>query len=130
MKLKIIIIIIIISGFVITSLSFPQQQENIILNDIAGNISNYKNKTITLRLRFKNMDTTFDKIVFYDRKNIDIIFDIAELKKERAFKKQALNLHEGLEYYVVFIVKELTGKNNVIGDLKSFSPVILSKLPN
>jgi hypothetical protein len=129
MKLKNLIIILLF-GFAVTSLLFAQQQENLILNDIAGDISNYKNKTVTIKLKLKNLDSVFDKIVFYDRKNIDIVFDIAELKKEEAFRKQALNLHQGLEYYVVFTVKELTAKNNVIGDLRSFSPVILSKLPN
>jgi hypothetical protein len=54
----------------------------------------------------------------------------AMLKKEKEFRKQALNLHEGLDYYVVFTVRELTGGNNVMGDLIGFSPVILSKLPN
>lgn len=129
MKLKIFFITLLFS-LLITSLLFSQQQDNIILNDIAGNINNYKNKTITLKLKLKILDTTFDKLVFYDRKNIDIVFDITELKKNKAFQKQALNLHQGLEYHVVFTVRELTDKNNVIGDLKSFSPVILSKLPD
>jgi hypothetical protein len=129
MKLKKLIIILVF-GFSIPSFLFSEQQENLILNDIVANISNYKNKTVTIKLKLKNMDSVFDKIIFYDRKNIDIIFDIAELKKDKTFQKQALNLHHGLEYYVVFIVKELTEKNNVIGDLKNFSPVILSKLPN
>jgi hypothetical protein len=109
---------------------YSQNEEKIILNDIAGNINNYKNKTITLKLKLKILDTTFDKLVFYDRKNIDIIFDITELKKNKAFQKQALNLHQGLEYHVVFTVRELTDKNNIIGDLKSFSPVIFSRLPD
>jgi hypothetical protein len=127
MKNPIITLIFIL--FIQTSL-LPQQQENLILNDIATNIGNYKNKTVTLKLKLKNLDTVFDKIVFYDRKNIDIIFDIAALKKQNEFQKQALNLHQGLDYFVVFTVKELTTGKSVIGDLISFSPVILSKLPN
>lgn len=107
-----------------------QEYEKILLNDIIEHINNYKNKTIILKLRFKNIDVNFDKIAFYDRKNTDIIFDISELKKKNSFKKQKLNLHEGLEYLVKFTVKDLAARDNLMGDLLSFEPVILSKLPN
>ena len=83
-----------------------------------------------MTLRLKNLDTVFDKIIFYDRKNFDIVFDISELKKQKAFKKQVLNLHPGLEYNVIFKVKGLIEENIVTGELESFNPVILSKLPN
>lgn len=112
------------------SFGISQEQKNLLLNDIAGNITSYQNKTITLTLRLKNIDTTFDKIAFYDKKNIDIIFDIAELKKTKQFKKEAQNLHQGLEYNITFIVKNVTKYGIIMGDLLSFQPVILSKLPD
>jgi hypothetical protein len=108
---------------------YSDETEKLLLNSIIENINNYKNKTLTIKLRFKNIDTNFDKIVFYDKKNNDIIFDIAELKKTITFKKQKLNLHEGLEYLVTFTVKDLTDRNNLIGELKNFQPDILTKLP-
>jgi hypothetical protein len=129
MKIRILFLITLLF-FSINSNIYSQQPENIIIDDIAKNIDNYKNKTITLSLRLKNLDTTFDKIVFYDRKNFDIVFDISELKKDKSFQKQALNIHQGLEYYVIFTIKGLIGEKSVSGELKSFSPVILSKLPN
>lgn len=112
------------------SIGISQEQKNLLLNDIAGNITSYQNKTITLTLRLKNIDATFDKIAFYDRKNNDIIFDIAELKKTKQYKKEAQNLHQGLEYNVTFIVKNVTKHRIIMGDLLSFQPLILSKLPD
>ncbi len=123
-------IIILLFFFIFIAYLFPEQHVNLILYDIAANIGNYKNKKVTMKLKLKNLDSTFDKIIFYDRKNVDIVFDTAVLKKEEEFRKQALNLHQGMEYYVVFTVKELTAGNNVTGDLISFTPVILSKLPD
>lgn len=112
------------------SIGISQEQKNLLLNDIAGNITGYQNKTITLTLRLKNIDTVFDKIAFYDRKNNDIIFDIAELKRTKQFKKETQNLLQGLEYNVTFIVKNVTKYGIIMGDLLSFQPVILSKLPD
>lgn len=128
MKLKFIILLLF--NISISSLLFPQEEDKIILNDIAEDIAKYKNKTITLKLRLKNLDTIFDKIIFYDKRNIDIVFDIAELKKGKSFQRQALNIHRGMEYHVVFTIKELTQKKIIIGELKSFTPVILSKISN
>ncbi|MFH0975215.1 MAG: hypothetical protein V1874_05470 [Spirochaetota bacterium] len=108
---------------------FAEQPANILLNDIIADINTYRNKTITLKLKLKNLDSVFDKITFYDKKNIDIIFDVSELKKDIRYQKQVLNLHEGLDYSVTFTVKELTEKNNLMGSLISFQPVILSNLP-
>jgi hypothetical protein len=112
-----------------TAILFAQETEKLLLRDIIEKINDYKNKTITLNLRFKNIDTNFDNIVFYDRKNTDIIFDIAELKKTTGFKKQKLNLHEGLEYMVTFRITGLTDRKNLLGELGKFQPLILSKIP-
>ena len=103
--------------------------KNMLLSEIAAKIGEYKNKTVTLRLKFKYADRIFEKISFYDRKNNDIIFDIVELKKTNQFKKEVQNLHQGLEYNVTFIVKNVTKYGIIMGDLLGFQPVILSKLP-
>jgi hypothetical protein len=100
------------------------------LRDIARKIDAYRDKEITLRLRFKNIDYTFEKITFYDRKNIDIVFDVSRHIKDKKFKQHTLNLHEGMEYNVNFIVKDVGNNGDVLGDLISFTPLALLKLPD
>ncbi len=124
---KILCLFLITAG----SLSLQAQEyENMLLSHIIENINNYKNKNITLKLRYKKIDLNIDQIAFYDRKNTVIIFDISELKKTNSFKKQKLNLHEGLEYLVKFTVKDLAAGDNLKGNLLDFEPEILSKLPD
>lgn len=103
--------------------------EEILLEDIARNIEQYRNKTVTLELRLKRVDRIFDKIVFYDRKNHDIIFDLSEYKKGDSFKREILNLHEGMVYLVSFTIKDVGNIGDVIGELLSFEIAILKKLP-
>ena len=121
--------IILIFLAVSSGILFSQESENPLLKDIFSGISNYKNKEITLKLRFRNLDTIFDKIIFYDRKNYDIIFDTSEIKKTREFKKQALNLHPGLEYLVTFKVRDVSDYY-VSGDLIGFQAFIITRLPD
>lgn len=101
----------------------------ILLEDIARNIERYRNKTVILELRLKRIDRIFDKIVFYDSKNHDIAFDLSEYKKGDSFKREILNLHEGMVYLVAFIVKDVGNIGDVIGELMSFEIAILKKLP-
>jgi hypothetical protein len=101
----------------------------ILLEDIARNIEKYRNKTVILELRLKRIDRIFDKIVFYDSKNHDIAFDLSEYKKGDSFKREILNLHEGMVYLVAFIVKDVGNIGDVIGELMSFEIAILKKLP-
>ena len=103
--------------------------EDILLKDIAKNIEDFRNKTITLKLKLKNIDINFDKMVFYDRKNYDIYFDISIIKKNKLFQRDFLNLHEGMEYLVQFIIRDVTEGNVIIGDLLSFKSIVLLKLP-
>jgi len=121
--------IILIFLAVSSGILFSQESENPLLKDIFSGISNYKNKEITLKLRFRNLDTIFDKIIFYDRKNYDIIFDTSEIKKTREFKKQAMNLHPGLEYLVTFKVRDVSDYY-VSGDLIGFQAFIITRLPD
>ena len=107
---------------------FAIDYDEVLLSDIARNIIDYKNKTVILKLRFKYIDNKFDKIVFYDNKNYDIVFDISK-DKENKLKREILNLHEGMEYIVRFIVKNVGDFDNIVGELISFEPVLLFKLP-
>ncbi len=104
--------------------------EKVILQDIVKKIESYKNKKITLKLRLKNFDSIFDKLIFYDRKNNDIVFDISIIKKKKEFQSQVLNLHEGMEYLVNFTIKDVGNIGEIIGDLISFKPLVLFKLPD
>lgn len=126
MKTKLITILL----FLNTASLYSQNYEKILLNDIINNAEQYNNKNITLKLRLKNLDNIFNKIIFYDRKNIDIVFDISELKKTALFKTRLLNIKEGLEYIVEFTVKDIVKETGFIsGELIDFKPEILFKLP-
>ena len=116
--------------YFIRVLEFPLiPLEKFLLKDISNNISAYKGRSVTLKLRLKRIDNVFDKLTFYDRKNYDIIFDITELKTDEEFKRYLLNIHEGMNYFVKFIVRKVDDFGNIIGDLISFEPVALLKLP-
>ncbi|MCU0844617.1 MAG: hypothetical protein MUC76_06790 [Spirochaetes bacterium] len=103
--------------------------EDILLRDIASNISSYKGKTLSLRLRLKYLDTIFKKVVFYDRKNIDIEFDVEAMLKDKKKKSAFLNLHNGMEYVVTFEVSDVGKMGIMIGDLREFVPLALLELP-
>ncbi len=114
--------------------SYPQDineaaEKKILLSVIAGNINNYKSKTITLHLKLKHVDTIFEKITFYDKKNHDIEFDISDRFLKKRIAPDILNLHEGMEYNVTFIVQNVGNLGQIIGELKGFKPVVLEKVP-
>lgn len=120
-------VVITISLF--TSFLHSIEYKEIALLEISSNIQRYKNKTISLKLRLRNIDLVFDKIYFYDNKNHDITFDISTLKKKKLFKKIVLNLHEGMFYAVSFMVKDVGSLGEVIGELQNFEVIILNKIP-
>ncbi len=113
----------------IDSVLIAQDFENILLKNIAGNIEKYKNKEIKLKLRLKKTDLIFEKITFYDRKNHDIVFDISKNKTNRQFRKELENIHNGMEYLVLFKVNDVSGSGYIIADLISFRPYLLNFLP-
>lgn len=100
-----------------------------LLLDIIDKKEDYLNKNTEIILRFKCFDPISDKIIFYDIKNYDIGFDISE-NKEKKFRNDILNLHEGLEYIVVFVLKDIDDFGNILADLISFKPLLLSKIPD
>jgi len=98
-----------------------------VLNDIAADISSYEKKTVTLVLRLKNIDSIFEKIVFYDSKNIDIEFDISGDKKKN-LAVYFLNAHPGLQYHVTFRVTGKSSLGLIHGELISFEPIVIDKI--
>ncbi len=120
-----------ISAFIFTGLLpvIAQDPGNLLLKDIAQNLAQYKGSTLTLTLRLRNYDTVFEKIIFYDKKNHDIEFDISANQKKKKLRRAMLTLHEGLEYRVTFIVNDRDSLGRVLGDLSGFTPVFLEKLP-
>lgn len=123
-------IICTLSSILFISPLVSQNYQKLLLREIAENIEDYRNKNITLRLRFKNLDKIFDKIAFYDNKNHDIVFDISGLKEKEDFKQSALNLHKGMEYLVSFRVIEVGANGEIIAILAAFKPFALLKLPD
>lgn len=107
-----------------------QEYQDIPLADIAANITAYKGKTITLRLKLKYMDAVFNRLVFYDRKNIDVEFDVEHIAKDRKRAPAFLNLHGGMEYLVTFRVIDVGKMGLVMGELEGFVPLALYKLPS
>jgi hypothetical protein len=100
-----------------------------LLADIAGNIDEYKMKTLTLRLKLKHVDKIFEKITFYDKKNHSIEFDISTKEVKKEIAACMLNLHEGMDYSVTFTVQSVGKLGEVIGILKKFSPLVLDLIP-
>lgn len=100
-----------------------------LLSDIAENINDYKSKTITLRLKLKHVDRIFEKIIFYDKKNHDIEFDISTRDIKKKLASDMLNLHEGMDYNVTFVVRNVGNLGYIIAELKGFKPVILDAVP-
>ena len=100
-----------------------------LLMEIAAHINDYKSKTITLRLRLKHVDRIFEKIIFYDKKNHDIEFDISTREIKKRLAPDMLNLHEGMDYNVTFVVQNVGNMGGIIAELKGFKPVILDSVP-
>ena len=94
--------------------------------DLSGISANGRTELI---LRLRNHDTSFRRIVFYDRNNIDIAFDAVPLENKKWFKRAIRALHPGALYRVVF---EATGRDSrglLQGELLDFSPLYYEKLP-
>lgn len=108
---------------------FSQRVDNIELGAIATDISQYRNKTLTLMLKLKNLDRIFERITFYDAKNHDIEFDISAREIRKKLRGDMLNLHEGLDYYVTFKVNDVGNLGLIIAEIFEFKPVLIHALP-
>ena len=102
---------------------------DVLLSEIAAKIGEYKNKTVTLRLKLKNVDRIFEKISFYDAKNNDIEFDISSKETKKLIIQDMQNLHEGMGYLVTFTIRNIGKNSEVTADLLGFTPAVLDFLP-
>ncbi len=117
---------------VILAVSISATAENtrpVLFKEISSDITAYKNKTISMKLKLKNIDSIFEKITFYDPKNIDIEFDFSSKELQKKLKNDFLNAHEGMDYIVMFTVKDSGNLGRITADLESFKPAILEILP-
>ncbi len=103
--------------------------ENVLLNEIAENYNAYKSKTITIRLKLKHVDKVFEKITFFDIKNHDIEFDISDRLIKKRIVNDMINLHEGMDYNVTFIVQNIGNLGQIVAELRGFKPVLLDSVP-
>ncbi len=103
--------------------------EGLLLSDLMKAPSEYSGREIVLILKLKNRDDIFEKLVFYDRRNADISFDISSKETKKRLSKAFLNLHEGLDYRVKFLVKSIDPVSGVVGEIFSLEPVLIEKLP-
>jgi len=99
------------------------------LENISINIDSYKNTRQTLKLRLRNIDYVFEKIVFYDEENIDIVFDIAGYQKNPLLVSSLSDAHGGVVYNVSCLISGTANNGLVEGTLYSFTPAFLDKLP-
>ncbi len=105
------------------------EDESSDLGKIIAGIDTYKDRTVTLNLRLKQVDRIFEKIVFYDSSNIDIEFDISGKERKKALASDLLNIHEGMLYSVTFKVIGAGSLGGVLGEIESFKPVIVDLIP-
>ncbi|HEY1406933.1 MAG TPA: hypothetical protein VF857_10015 [Spirochaetota bacterium] len=99
------------------------------LTPVIDSIGNYKDKPVSMVLRLKDVDYTMERITFYDDDNIDIIFDIANYKKNKVLSKDIQTVHPGIRYRVSFTVKGVDPGGLVSGQLTEFVPVYFDKIP-
>ena len=103
--------------------------KDMLLAEIATNIEANKSKTITLKLKLKHLDRIFERISFYDRKNHDIVFDISAKETKNRLAPDLRNIHEGMDYFVTFVVRNVGRAGELIADLQGFRPVLLEYIP-
>lgn len=99
------------------------------LSEIAGAIESYRDATVTMKLKLKTVDTVFERIVFYDQKNHDIVFDISRRETKKRLKRQMMNIHEGMDYFVTFKVVKTDNSGLVMAELVDFRPAVLDRIP-
>jgi hypothetical protein len=127
---KISIILLIVTSVYSYSQGLKEtDKKDLLLSEIASRITFYKSKTITLRLKLKHFDRVFEKLTFYDKKNHDIEFDISDRFLKKRIALDMLNLHEGMDYNVTFIVQNIGNLGQIIGELIGFKPIILEEMP-
>ncbi len=124
---------VLLSVSAVSALQSQEKQESnnsdLLLSDIAANVANYKSKDLTLRLRLKYVDRIFEKIIFYDRKNNDIEFDISGRDTRKRLERDMRSLHEGMQYLVTMTVLKAGDAGEITAELVGFRPVFLDNIP-
>lgn len=108
------------------------QLKDITFERIKENINDYKGKEVTMVLKLRKYDAVFERISFYNffrHENDDIEFDISGDERKKKFAPMVLQLHEGMKYRVTFVIRGIGNLNQLLGELKAFTPVILEKIP-
>ena len=98
------------------------------LSSLAASIVSTKGQRTTMELRLRTIDMVMEKIWFYDKENIDIVFDIHRWEKNPALVRSMDNAHPGVRYRVVFSPENVMEQGTLEGKLESFEPVFLDKL--
>ena len=98
------------------------------LSSLAASIVSTKGQRTTMELRLRNIDMVMEKIWFYDKENIDIVFDIHRWEKNPVLVRSMDNAHPGVRYRVVFSPENVMEQGTLEGKLESFEPVFLDKL--
>ena len=119
-------IYIFINGFSVLS---AQNRHILNLTVLAEKIHSYQNTQQILKLRLRNYDRVYERIIFYDADNRDLFFDISSKEIKKRIRGDMLNLHEGLLYEVTLVVKSAGKTGEITGELVSFKPVVLKKIP-
>ena len=98
------------------------------LSSLAASIVSTKGQRTTMELRLRNIDMVMEKIWFYDKENVDIVFDIHRWEKNPVLVRSMENAHPGVRYRVVFSPESVMTQGILEGKLESFEPVFLDKL--
>ena len=98
------------------------------ISALIAEISSAKGRVCTMKLRLKNIDGVMEKIWFYDRDNIDVVFDMHGWEKNPVLAKSMADAHPGLQYRVVFSPENIMSQGTLEGKLVSFEPVFLEKI--
>ncbi len=87
------------------------------------------NSIVDINLRLRNYDRVFQKLVFYDSRNIDIIFDISDDKLRESLAGDLINIHEGMIYAVKMRVLGKGSLGGIIAKIIQFKPVMGKYIP-
>lgn len=98
------------------------------LTGVIENMETMKGIKLSLELRLRNVDAVMEKVWFYDRDNIDIVFDITGYKKNAELLSCFEDAHAGVLYRVEFMPAAVMQDGVPTGTLVSFVPVFLDKL--
>jgi hypothetical protein len=98
------------------------------LTAVGESIAAMKGQALTMDLRLRNIDRVMEKIWFYDKENVDVVFDITGFLKNPVLVSSMADAHPGVVYRVMFTPESVMQQGTLEGRLQSFSPVFLDKI--